>query len=74
MIKPALVRDDDVMPFLDAHIQLDLQHISQCCGESIDDCLLLLHDVIHNFNIGLYSYQRDIIYTLTQTVLRRMSK
>ena len=56
MIKPALVRDDDVMPFLDAHIQLDLQHISQCCGESIDDCLLLLHDVIHNFNIGMYSF------------------
>ena len=47
MIQPSLVRDDDVQPFLDAHIQLDLQHIAKCCATSTDDCILLVHDLIN---------------------------
>ncbi|KAF6032078.1 hypothetical protein EB796_009578 [Bugula neritina] len=47
IIQPNLVREDDVRPFIDAHIQLDLQQIAQCCAESTDDCILLLHDVIN---------------------------
>ncbi|KAF6041607.1 hypothetical protein EB796_000120 [Bugula neritina] len=47
MIRPNLARVEDVRPFIEAHIQLDLQQIAQCCAESTDDCILLLHDVIN---------------------------
>ena len=53
MIRPNLVREDDVRPFIDAHIQLDLQQIAQCCAESTDDCILLLHDVINRMKQGV---------------------
>ncbi|XP_067937583.1 E3 ubiquitin-protein ligase rnf213-alpha-like [Watersipora subatra] len=52
MIQPALVREEDVIPFLDAHIQLDLQHIARCCACSNDDCVLLLHAVIEKMSTG----------------------
>jgi len=53
IIQPNLVREDDVRPFIDAHIQLDLQQIAQCCAESTDNCILLLHDVINRMKQGV---------------------
>jgi len=54
MIRPNLPRVEDVRPFIDAHIQLDLQQIAQCCAESTDDCILLLHDVINRMKQGVW--------------------
>jgi len=48
-------RVEDVRPFIDAHIQLDLQQIAQCCAENTDDCILLLHDVINRMKQGIYA-------------------
>ena len=46
MIDPALAHEEEVRPFIDAHIQQDLQNISKCCAQSVDDSILLVHDVI----------------------------
>ena len=63
MIQPSLVRDDDVQPFLDAHIQLDLQHIAKCCATSTDDCILLVHDLINKMK-GDYIININIIVVI----------
>ncbi|XP_067940321.1 E3 ubiquitin-protein ligase RNF213-like [Watersipora subatra] len=53
IINPALSCLEEVAPFLEAHIQIDLQQISECCGENIDNCILLLHDVINRMREGI---------------------
>ena len=36
-----------LLQYLDAHIRLDIQHISQSCGSNRDDCILMLHEIIN---------------------------
>ena len=52
MILPVLNSQEDVRPFLVAHIQLDLQNIAKCSAQSTDDCMLLIHDVINRMKGG----------------------
>jgi len=56
MIDPKLNSPEEIRPFLEAHIQIDLQQISQCCGKNIDDCILLLHDVIERLQQSLFYF------------------
>ena len=48
MIQPTQPGENVVGSFIEKHIQVDLKHISQCCSENADDCLLLVHDIINN--------------------------
>ncbi|XP_067936897.1 E3 ubiquitin-protein ligase rnf213-alpha-like [Watersipora subatra] len=48
---PQLAHSDHVQPFLEAHINLNLQQISQCCAQSLDDSILLLHEVIYRMKV-----------------------
>mgnify|MGYP001804300592 FL=1 len=36
-----------LLQYLDAHIRLDIQHLSQSCGSNRDDCILMLHEIIN---------------------------
>ncbi|KAF6041591.1 hypothetical protein EB796_000104 [Bugula neritina] len=68
MIRPNLARVEDVRPFIEAHIQLDLQQIAQCCAESTDDCILLLHDVINRMK---QANRRGAAHTLGSIAARK---
>ena len=54
MIGPQLDSPEIILPFLDAHIHIDLQHIAECCAESTDGCILLLHRVINHIATGQF--------------------
>ena len=54
LISPELASVEDLGPFLEAHIQIDLQQIADCCGESTENCILLLHDVINRLKQGIF--------------------
>ena len=54
MIEPRLDNPEAVLPFLDAHIHIDLQHIAECCAESTDECILLLQRVINHIATGQF--------------------
>ena len=57
MIQPRLLKPiDKIQEFLHEHIQLDLQHIATCCDLSVDDCLLLVHDVIKRMKGLLFDF------------------
>ena len=43
---------DQIRAFLEAHILVDIQHMSRCAGESGDDCILLLHELINRMKRG----------------------
>ena len=48
-----LREDDHVRQFLEAHIQSDIQQISRSSGENVDDCILLLHELINRMKRGI---------------------
>ena len=47
---------DQIRAFLEAHILVDIQLMSRCSGESGDDCILLLHELINGMKKGNYTY------------------
>lgn len=52
MIKRDDVPGDQVLQYLSAHIEADMVDISLCCVENRDDCILLLHELIHLMKQG----------------------
>jgi len=46
IIQPPLANNKAVNTFFTEHIYKDLHTISECCGESEDDCIFLLYDVV----------------------------
>ena len=46
------IEADQVRVFLEAHIRVDIQNMSRCSGESGDDCILLLHELINRMKLG----------------------
>ena len=63
MIEPRLHSEEDIAPFLELHILKDLEHISISCGESVDNCILLLHDVLNNMKLGKVQKMETTAYT-----------
>ena len=47
MISPPLESIDDLGPYLDSHIQKDLQQVAECYEQSTDNCMILLHNLIN---------------------------
>jgi len=64
MIYPRLNSVDEVSSFLEAHIQVDLRQLSNLCGASADDCILMLHDVMQRMKQGRGNNSKIILEVL----------
>lgn len=51
MIRPCLGDESEVSSFLEGHIQVDLQHLAGCFQGGTEDCMLLLHEVLHRMSL-----------------------
>ena len=46
--------EGDVQHIIAKQIRNELQQIAECCEESVEDCLFLLHETIHRMKTGEY--------------------
>lgn len=69
MIKPRLRIPEDVTSFIEGHIQIDLQHIAACCGESTEDCILLIHELLQRISKGIRIWQQIILLNLVLVIV-----
>lgn len=46
MIHQAPPKESMLIEFLLGHIRKDLEHLADCCERSLDDCYIVLHEVL----------------------------